>query len=129
MKFLIKKIYIIFFLLIILLTMSKVFAKDSQIQYTRENISNYFSGIISADRDYYNEAFKHLKQVGLERFLEEGWELPDYVTEFDRPGIKIWEPEGGWMAPRSTSCPIHLLLSGVPIKTTCSSAAGGSSPT
>jgi len=22
--------------------------------------------------------------------------LPDYVTEFDRPGIKIWEPEGGW---------------------------------
>jgi len=42
------------------------------------------------------EAFKHLKQVGLERFLEEGWELPDYVTEFDRPGIKIWEPNGGW---------------------------------
>ena len=42
------------------------------------------------------EAFKHLKQVGLERFLEEGWALPDYVTEFDRPGIKIWEPEGGW---------------------------------
>jgi hypothetical protein len=42
------------------------------------------------------EAFKHLKQVGLERFLEEGWELPDYVTEFDRPGIKIWEPDGGW---------------------------------
>jgi len=42
------------------------------------------------------EAFKHLKEVGLERFLEEGWELPDYVTEFDRPGIKIWEPEGGW---------------------------------
>jgi hypothetical protein len=42
------------------------------------------------------EAFKHLNQVGLERFLEEGWELPDYVTEFDRPGIKIWEPEGGW---------------------------------
>ena len=42
------------------------------------------------------EAFKHLKQVGLEQFLEEGWELPDYVTEFDRPGIKIWEPDGGW---------------------------------
>jgi len=42
------------------------------------------------------EAFKHLKKVGLEQFLSEGWELPDYVTEFDRPGIKIWEPEGGW---------------------------------
>ena len=42
------------------------------------------------------EAFKHLKKIGLDRFLEEGWELPDYVTEFDRPGIKIWEPVGGW---------------------------------
>ena len=29
-------------------------------------------------------------------FCKEGWELPDYVTEFDRPGIKIWKPEGGW---------------------------------
>jgi len=42
------------------------------------------------------EAFKHLKQVGLDRFLKEGWEIPDYITDHDRPGIKIWEPEGGW---------------------------------
>lgn len=40
--------------------------------------------------------FKHLKNLGISRFLQEGWELPDYVTEFDRPGIKIWQPEGGW---------------------------------
>ena len=42
------------------------------------------------------KAFKQLNQVGLERFLEDGWELPDYVTEFERPGIKIWGLEGGW---------------------------------
>ena len=42
---------------------SKVFAKDSKIQYTREDISNYFLGIISANQDYNNEAFKHLKKV------------------------------------------------------------------
>jgi len=42
------------------------------------------------------EAFKYLKNVGLSRFLKDGWQLPDYVTKFDRPGITIWEPEGGW---------------------------------
>jgi len=63
MKILIKKIYIILFLLIILLIATKVFARDSKIQYTRENISNYFLGIISANQDYNNEAFKYLKKV------------------------------------------------------------------
>ena len=63
MKFLIKKIYIILFLLTIILTTSEVFAKDSKIQYKRENISNYFLGIIFAKQGYNNEAFKHLKKV------------------------------------------------------------------
>ena len=63
MKFFIKKIYIIFFLLIALLTVTKVFAKDSKIQYTRENIANYFLGIISVNQDYNNEAFKYLNKV------------------------------------------------------------------
>ena len=63
MKFLIKKIYIILFLLSILLIGHKVFAKESKIQYTKENISNYFSGIISINQNYDNEAFKHLKKV------------------------------------------------------------------
>ena len=63
MKFLNKKNYIILFLLTVLLIESKVFAKESEIQYTKENISNYFSGIISANQDYNNEAFNHLKKV------------------------------------------------------------------
>ena len=63
MKFLIKKIYIILFLLSILLIETKIFAKESEIQYTKENISNYFSGIISVNQNYNKEAFKHLKKV------------------------------------------------------------------
>ena len=63
MKFLIKKIYIIFLLLSILLFEPKVFAKESNIKYTKENISNYFFGVISVNQDYNNKAFKHLKKV------------------------------------------------------------------
>ena len=63
MKFLIKKIYIILFLLPILLAGSKVFAKESKIQYTKENVSNYFSGIIYANQNNNNEAFEHLKKA------------------------------------------------------------------
>ena len=68
MKFLIKKIYITLFLLTIILTTSEVFAKDSKIQYKRENISNYFSGIIFVKQGYNNKAFKHLRKV---QFLKE----------------------------------------------------------
>ena len=63
MKFLIKKIYIIIFLLGIIFIGTKVFAKESKIKYTKENISNYFSGIISANQNNENEALKYLKKV------------------------------------------------------------------
>ena len=63
MKFLIKKSYIILFLFSILLIGPKVFAKESKIQYTKEDISNYFSGIILINQNHNNEAFKHLKRV------------------------------------------------------------------
>jgi len=63
MKFLIKKIYIILFLSIILLTATKVLASDNQIQYKRENISNYFIGIVSVSQNYNDKALKHLKKV------------------------------------------------------------------
>ena len=65
MKFLSKKIYILLFLLAIFSNGLKVFAKDSEIQYTRENISHYFLGIISVSQNYNKKAFKHLKKVKL----------------------------------------------------------------
>ena len=63
MKFFNKKIYIILFLLTILLVGSELFAKGSKIRYTKENISSYFSGIISVNQSYNNEAFEYLKKV------------------------------------------------------------------
>ena len=63
MKFIIKKIYIIFFLLIALLSTSKTFARDNNIKYAGENISNYFLGVISANQGHSKEAFKYLKII------------------------------------------------------------------
>ena len=63
MKFPLKKIYIILLLSILLLVGPKVFARDSKIQYTSENISNYFLGIVSTNQDYNNQAFKYLNKV------------------------------------------------------------------
>jgi len=63
MKFTIKKIYIILFILSILTFHTKGFAKNNNIQYSRENISSYFSGIISLDQNQNNNAYKHLKKV------------------------------------------------------------------
>jgi len=63
MKFLMKKIYIILFLVTISLFKQEALAKDNNIQYTRENVSHYFLGILSLNKDYNTQAFKYLKKV------------------------------------------------------------------
>ena len=64
MKFLIKKAYIIFCLIIILSVESTVSARESSIQYKKKDISNYFSGIISINQNYDNhKAFEYLGKV------------------------------------------------------------------
>ena len=63
MKFFIKKKYIIFFLSIILTIESNALEKDSRIQYTSENISNYFLGIVSASKDHNEKVLKHLNKI------------------------------------------------------------------
>ena len=63
MKILIKKIHIILFLTILLSVDSKVLGKDNKTQYTRENISNYFLGIVSTNQNYNDIAFEHLNKV------------------------------------------------------------------
>jgi len=50
-------------LLIALLSTSKTFARDNNIKYAGENISNYFLGVISANQGHSKEAFKYLKKV------------------------------------------------------------------
>ena len=63
MNLLIKKLNITLFLLIILFIESKAFARDNNTQYTRENVSNYFSGVVSARQNYDNNAFKYLNEI------------------------------------------------------------------
>ena len=65
MKCLIKKIYIISFLLTIFLIQPGAFAIDSKTQYSSENISNYFLGMLFVGNDQNKEALKHLNKVQL----------------------------------------------------------------
>ena len=63
MKFLIKKIYNILFLLTILLIGPELFAKESKIRYSKESISSYFSGIVSINQSNNYKAFNYLKKA------------------------------------------------------------------
>ena len=63
MKYFIKKIYFILFLIIILFLGTETFSKDRKVEYSQDNISNYFSGIISVNRDYTSAAFKYFNKV------------------------------------------------------------------
>jgi len=64
MRFLSKKIYIIFFLLATLLIESPVLARESSTQYKKRDISNYFSGIIAIKQDHdNNKALEHFGKI------------------------------------------------------------------
>ena len=67
MNLLYKKIYIILLFLFISLFTTKVYAKDSEIQYSRENIANYFLGVISANQNFNSKAYHHFKKVQLSK--------------------------------------------------------------
>ncbi len=63
MRYFIKKIYFILLLVTILFLDTATYGKDSKVKYSRNNISNYLSGIISVNQDYTNAAFKYLNKV------------------------------------------------------------------
>ena len=63
MKYLIEKTYLVLFFITIFLLSTKAFCKESEIKYSRNNISNYLSGIISARQNYTNKAFYYLNKV------------------------------------------------------------------
>ena len=101
MNFLNKKNYIILFFFTILLLNSNVFAKNNEIQYTRENISNYFSGIISSNQDYSGKALKHFKKVKSLKHIHSKFNI-EYirtlvlVEKFDEAlsfGKSVWDEE------------------------------------
>ena len=65
MKHLIRKINFILFLLSTALLSTEVFSKENKIEYSRNNVANYFSGIVSSNQDYTTRAFKYLNKVKL----------------------------------------------------------------
>ena len=63
MKFFLKKNYLMLFWMIILCLNTEAYCKNNYIKYSKEDISNYFIGIVSANQDYTNSAFEHLNKV------------------------------------------------------------------
>ena len=63
MKFYIKNVYLIFFLIFSLSYATETLGKDKKIRYSKDNISDYFSGIVSTKYDSTSNAFKHLNEV------------------------------------------------------------------
>ncbi len=63
MKYFIKKIYLILVFTFILIINAPVFAKDAGFKYTKEDISNYFSGIVSLRQNNTTSGFKYLNKV------------------------------------------------------------------
>ncbi|MDC0059506.1 hypothetical protein OAJ18_00630 [Pelagibacteraceae bacterium] len=63
MKFYFKKINLIACLFFVYYLNSHAFAKDSEFSYSREDIGNYFLGILASNEGSVKEAYKHLKKV------------------------------------------------------------------
>ena len=63
MKYFMKKNYLILLLIIILFHDQTALAIEGKVKYSRNNIANYFSGIISAQHSHSKSAFKHLNKV------------------------------------------------------------------
>ena len=58
MKFCIKNVYLIFFLTFSLSYATETLGKDKKIQYSKDDISNYFSGIVSTNYDLTSNALR-----------------------------------------------------------------------
>ena len=65
MRFFIKTKYLIFILLIFLFSAKEVFAKEDKILYSKQNISNYLSGIVLLNQNKIEDSFKYLDKVNL----------------------------------------------------------------
>ena len=63
MKYLVKTIYLILILVTVSLFNIKTFAKDAKFEYSKDEISNYFSGIVSLNQNFTTAGFKYLNKV------------------------------------------------------------------
>jgi len=65
MKYFFKKNYLILLCVVTIFVNinSQAYCKNSSATYSKEDISNYFIGIVSSNQDYVGLAFKHLNKV------------------------------------------------------------------
>ena len=63
MKYLNKKIYLVFLLINFSLISSEAFSKNVKFSYSQEDIFNYFSGIVAMSQNNTTSGFKYLKKI------------------------------------------------------------------
>ena len=63
MKYLNKKIYLVFLLINLSLISSKAFSKNAKFSYSQDDIFNYFSGIVAMSQNNTTSGFKYLKKT------------------------------------------------------------------
>ena len=63
MKCFIKTTHLVLLLLIFLLPDSKILAQESKFKYSKNNIANYFSGILSLNHDQISDGFEYLNKA------------------------------------------------------------------
>ena len=63
MKYTKKTIYFILLVLIFAFSSSQTFSRDTKFKYSKDDISNYFSGVISLNQNYSTTGFKYLNKV------------------------------------------------------------------
>ena len=63
MKYATKKIYLIFLLIVVLLTDTVAFSKNTEFEFSKDDISNYFSGIVLINQNNTTAGFKYLNKV------------------------------------------------------------------
>ena len=63
MKYLNKKIYLVFLLINLSLISSEAFSKNAKFSYSQDDIFNYFSGVVAISQNDTTSGFKHLKKA------------------------------------------------------------------
>ena len=63
MKFFIKTIYLIFTLSLFLLSSTKGFSRDDVNKHTKEEVSNYLSGVLSLNQNNIEKSFHYFNKT------------------------------------------------------------------
>ena len=113
MKYFTKTINLIVVLIIVFCASTKTFSKETNIKYSQEDISNYFSGIVSLSKNDATTSFKYLNKI---EFL--GKVHFDYNTHYIRSLILLEKFDEAFEFSKEIKPPLNLLSKNVrhPVK-------------